>query len=180
MNIYKKENQIIVSLNGCPDGWQNLGFDPSITDENMKYVSGFQNGKAIFDQTRIESDNTSERILLIEKFYTEILEFAEAKCEEGITFKNSVFQCREVDCLRMSSAIRLIELGDTWTDEKWRSRDNKWVPLTAEELRDLALNAGKFFRANFKKARTLVDALGVMSLIDLKNYDVEVAWNAIL
>ena len=56
MNIYKKLNEIIVSNNGCPEGWETIGFDQTITPENSRYVTGFTKGEATFDTAKIESD----------------------------------------------------------------------------------------------------------------------------
>jgi hypothetical protein len=56
MNIYKKQNEILVSEDGCPNGWQSLGSDSAITYENKRYVLGFANGSTIWDTARMAED----------------------------------------------------------------------------------------------------------------------------
>jgi len=56
MNIYKKQNQLHVSEDGCPEGWQTLGSDTSITHHNKKYVLGYANGATIWDTARMAED----------------------------------------------------------------------------------------------------------------------------
>ena len=56
MNIYEKNSIIYVSPNGRPNGWNKLGADPLITEENKKYVIGYAVGKAIFDTERMAED----------------------------------------------------------------------------------------------------------------------------
>jgi len=70
MNIYKKENQILVSLNGCPEGWTNLGFDATINLENSKYVIGFNKGKAVFDTDKMALDEVAEQDALVPQTLT--------------------------------------------------------------------------------------------------------------
>jgi len=60
MNIYKKGNEIIASNNGCPEGWVNLGFDGTITEDKIKYVIGFSAGKAVLDTAKITLDEQAE------------------------------------------------------------------------------------------------------------------------
>lgn len=59
MNIYKnpETNEILCSTDGCPEGWNKLGFDDSITNDNKKYVVGFGSGEAVFDDEQMEADS---------------------------------------------------------------------------------------------------------------------------
>ena len=178
MNIYKKDSEILVSLNGCPDGWQNLGFDPLITDENKTFVTGFANGKATFNVPAKNAKIVSDKNIEITRLKSEILVYAEEISEEGVSYLNKTFQARENDLNRMNLAISKVSLGGSFVGA-WRAIDNSWVVMTIEQLTALALLAAAHWEDTFKKSRILIDSLSSLALEDLKNYDIEVAWNAL-
>lgn len=55
MNIYFNKDRKIYhcSTDSCPDGWELLGEDNTLTNENKVYVIGFEDGKAILDTETI-------------------------------------------------------------------------------------------------------------------------------
>lgn len=176
MNIYKKENEIIVSLNGCPEGWTTLGFDPAITEDNQNFVTGFLNGKATFDISRINSVNQSRKNSEIDRLKTQIQLYADTLSEIGIEYLGKSFQAKENDLNRMNLALSKVVNGGEFVGA-WRSRDNSWKSMTLEEFTALALLAGNHWEGVFKKSRILIDSLGSLNLENLQNYDIEAAWN---
>lgn len=178
MNIYKKNNEILVSLNGCPSGWQILGFDPLITDENKDFVIGFNNGKATFNLTAINAKIQADKDKEINRLKSEIILYAESISNDGVSFLNKKFQARETDLNRMNLAISKVSLGGTFLGA-WRAFDNTWIEMSIEQLTQLALLAASQWENNFKKSRIIIDLLSEMTIEDLKNYNIQAAWDAI-
>ena len=177
MNIYKKENEILCSLNGCPEGWKNLGFDALVTEENKNFVTGFTNGKAVFDQQAIANSNQGKKDLLIERIKKEIFEFFQSETKAGVNFLTFNFQAREEDLVRMNLVISKVAIGGQFAGA-WRDRNNKWQQLTIEQLKSLAITAGSFWEQCFQISRDLIDELPTLSIEVLANYNVGAKFRA--
>jgi hypothetical protein len=178
MNIYKKENQILVSLNGCPEGWQNLGFDPTLAPEDIPFVNGFNAGKATLDENAKNEFLSKAREQISLKLKNEILEYFDVQSNLGVLFKTKHFQAREMDISRMSLQVSKLSIGGSFGGA-WRDVSNDWVILTEAEFKELALLAGNYWETCFRKSRTLIDSLPSKNIAQLANYDIHVEWNEI-
>lgn len=109
---------------------------------------------------------------------SEILSVLQVKLEQGVEFVGFHFQAREEDLVRMSLALKKIELGGSWSGF-WRDSSNQWRELTAEQLGQLALAAGNYWENCFRKSRALIDSLASKNITQLANYNIQVEWDAL-
>lgn len=108
---------------------------------------------------------------------TEILLYCNSKLEQGVQFQSFNFQAREEDLIRMSLALKKIELGGDWSGF-WRDSSNQWREITSEQLSQLALIAGNHWESCFRKSRTLIDQLPAKNKNQFANYNIQAEWNA--
>jgi len=106
----------------------------------------------------------------------EILKYLEIKTEEGLTFKNHIFQARQEDVNNISLMIMKVQIGGEFYNY-WRDRNNNWVEITFDELKELGLLIGNYWQVMFIKSRFLIDNLKIITLDELKNYNVADRFN---
>lgn len=140
-----------------------------------KFENGNWRDKTISERTEDGEISLEDRRNLLK---SEILSFCSMKLEQGVQFQSFNFQAREEDLIRMSLAIKKIELGGSWSGF-WRDSINQWRELTSEQLNQLALTAGNFWESCFRKSRTLIDELPSKNKTELANYNIQAAWDAI-
>ncbi|GBF44401.1 hypothetical protein LPTSP2_37040 [Leptospira ellinghausenii] len=159
---------LLISENGMfiTDSWPPTG---------KKFENGNWREKTISEKTEDGEISLENRRLILK---TEILNFLSMKLEQGVQFHGFNFQAREEDLIRMSLAIKKIELGGSWSGF-WRDSVNQWRELTSEQLNELALTAGNFWETCFRKSRTLIDELPSKNKTQLANYNIQAAWDAI-
>lgn len=148
------------------DSWPPIG---------KKFEDGEWKEKTISEKTEDGDISLDDRRNLLK---SEILNFLAVKIEQGVQFQGFNFQAREEDLIRMSLAIKKIELGGTWSGF-WRDSINQWRELTAEQLNELALAAGNYWETCFRKSRTLIDALESKNKEQLSAYEIDVEWTGI-
>ncbi len=101
------------------------------------------------------------------------------KLEDGVEFQNSNFQTREEDLVRMSLALKKIELGGKWSGY-WRDSENRWREISAEQLAQLALVAGNYWENCFRKSRNMIDDIeSNNNKTQLANYEIQIEWDKI-
>ncbi|CAE14736.1 unnamed protein product [Leptospira phage LE1] len=159
---------LLISENGMfiTDSWPPIG---------RKYENGSWRDKTISEKTEDGEISLENRRSILK---SEILNFLSNKLEQGVQFQGFNFQAREEDLIRMSLAIKKIELGGSWSGF-WRDSINQWRELTSEQLNELALTAGNFWETCFRKARTLIDELPSKNKTQLANFNIQAAWDAI-
>lgn len=159
---------LLVSENGMfiTDSWPPIG---------KKFENGNWREKTISEKTEDGEISLENRRLILK---AEILNFLSIKLEQGVQFQSFNFQAREEDLIRMSLAIKKIELGGSWSGF-WRDSINQWRELTSEQLNELALTAGNFWETCFRKSRMLIDSLSSKSKMELANYIIQEEWDSI-
>lgn len=148
------------------DSWPPIGKK----FENNQWVD-----KTISEKTEDGEISLADRRNLLK---SEILSFSNSKLEQGVQFQSFNFQAREEDLIRMSLALKKIELGGSWSGF-WRDSVNQWRAITSEQLSQLALVSGNFWETCFQKSRTLIDALPSKNKAQLSNYDIDYEWHQI-
>ncbi|MCW7459532.1 hypothetical protein ND856_14235 [Leptospira bandrabouensis] len=148
------------------DSWPPIG---------KKFENGNWRDKTLSEKTEDGEINLEDRRNLLK---SGILNFLSTKLEQGVQFQGFNFQSREEDLIRMSLAIKKIELGGSWSGF-WRDSINQWRELTSEQLNELALTAGNFWETCFRKSRTLIDELPSKNKTQLANYNIDLEWNGI-
>lgn len=147
------------------DSWPPIGKK----FENNQWVD-----KTISEKTEDGEISLEDRRNLLK---TEILLYCNSKLEQGVQFQSFNFQAREEDLIRMSLALKKIELGGNWSGF-WRDSSNQWREITSEQLSELALIAGNHWESCFRKSRTLIDQLPAKNKNQLANYNIQAEWNA--
>ncbi|TGL06510.1 hypothetical protein EHQ43_08855 [Leptospira bouyouniensis] len=140
-----------------------------------KFANGEWIEKSISEKTEDGEISLEDRRNILK---SEILSFCYNKLEQGVQFQSFNFQAREEDLIRMSLALKKIELGGTWSGY-WRDNVNQWRAVTVEQLGELALTAGNFWETCFRKSRTLIDELPSKSKSQLSSYNINQEWNQI-
>lgn len=149
------------------ESWPPIG----MKFENDKWVE-----KTISEKTEDGEISLADRRNLLK---SEILSFCSNKLEQGVEFQSFSFQAREEDLIRMSLALKKIELGGSWSGY-WRDSVNQWRAVTIEQLGELALTAGNFWETCFRKSRTLIDELSLKNKSQLSSYNINQEWNEIV
>lgn len=140
-----------------------------------KFENGAWRDKTISEKTEDREISLENRRTMLK---SEILNFLSMKLEQGVQFQSFNFQAREEDLIRMSLAIKKIELGGSWSGF-WRDSVNQWRELTSAQLNELALTAGNFWETCFRKSRTLIDELPSKNKTQLANYIIQEEWDSI-
>lgn len=148
------------------DSWPPIG---------KKFVNNIWIEKTISEKTEDGEISLADRRNHLK---SEILSFCATKLEQGVQFQSFNFQAREEDIIRMSLAIKKIELGGSWSGF-WRDSSNEWQAITVEQLNQLALYAGNFWETCFRQSRMLIDALSSKNKTQLANYIIQEEWDAV-
>lgn len=114
---------------------------------------------------------------LMLKIKPEILAYLENILSEGTLINGHIYQCREEDILRMNLAVSNVAIGGVWAGA-WRDAGNQWNPMSFDDFKSLALQAGSFYQSSFVKSRELIDGLQLLSDTELANYNIDERWNA--
>ena len=101
----------------------------------------------------------------------EIIKYLEIISEQGVTYKNHSFQARQEDVNNVSLMIMKVQIGGEFYNF-WRDRDNNWVEITFDELKELGLLIGNYWQNLFVKSRLLIDQLKNLTIEELKSYNV--------
>lgn len=153
------ENGMLIS-----ESWPPIG---------LKFENGEWKEKSISEKVLDSEISVETRISQLKN---EILIFAEATLNQGVVFLGSVFQARKEDKDNLSDTILLINLEVPWGN-KWRNLENNWIPISNEELIELAKLVGQYNISVFYISRFLIDELPSLSLEELANYNIEDRWN---
>lgn len=92
--------------------------------------------------------------------------------EHGVNFKDTYFQCREEDLIRITMAVKMIELGGGWNGF-WRDRFNNWIPISNLQLNELALSMGAFYQRQFITSRQIIDKIASLNDKELAKMNID-------
>jgi hypothetical protein len=139
-----------------------------------------QRGEALNPDETVNWDDVAEsvrKLKLIPSVKSEILVYLEWLMEQGTTYLNKIFQSRELDLNRINLAINKVNIGGDFAGF-WRDRNNEWVAMTFDQLKELGLVLGDYWQGKFIKSRQLIDDLPNLSYDELANYNVAERFNS--
>lgn len=133
-----------------------------------------QRGESLNRDETVNWDDVDENVRkqkLIPDIKAEILVYLELLMDQGTTYLKKQFQSRELDLNRINLAINKVGLGGKFLGF-WRDRNNEWVALKFNQLKELGLVLGDHWQNNFIRSRELIDELPNLSYDELTNYNV--------
>jgi hypothetical protein len=151
----------------------------TVYDKDTGNLVNKERGQPLLDNETINYDDINEnvrKLAIIPSVKTNILNYFDELMENGYTYQGNVFQSRELDLNRINLTINSVNIGGSFGG-LWRDKDNQWISLTFEQLKELGLSLGGYWQQKFIKSRLLIDDLINLSIDDLKNYNVEDRFN---
>lgn len=164
-------NVIIVTDKENPDGYSLLGTDDSINDSNKSYVTGFENGAAVFG--------------FIDQLKNSLLEKNKALHEKAIAtyfgvimFDGVEWDSSEKHLRNCNSELDEITKGTSIPPVQWMNKNNNIVELSESELielkekiaTDLNLKGKELYQTKWSyreqiNSSTTIDELNAIELI---------------